>query len=114
MSVAAVGVVPAVPSAVTGVTGTGFIAATDASSAATAASASGSAAFGNALTSSIDSLQGLQSTSDNLAVKAVTGDLTDVHSYTIAASEAKVALEVTSALRNKAIDAFTEIMRMQA
>ena len=112
MSIAAVGVVPAA-SAVTGVTGTGFIAAADASSAATAAAAS-SGAFGNALTSSIDSLGGLQSKADDLAVKAVTGDLTDVHDYTIAASEAKVAIELTAAVRNKAIEAFTEIMRMQA
>ena len=112
MSIAAIGMMPAA-SAVTGVTGTGFIAAADASSAAAAASAS-SGAFGSTLASSIDSLQGLQSTSDNLAVKAVTGDLTDVHDYTIAASEAKVAIELTAAVRNKAIDAFNEIMRMQA
>lgn len=113
MSIAAVGMMPAVASAVTGVAGTGFIAAADASSAAAAASAS-SGAFGSTLASSIDALQGLQSTADDLAVKAVTGDLTDVHDYTIAASEAKVAIELTAAVRNKAIEAFSEIMRMQA
>ena len=110
MSIAAVGAMPAA-SPVTGVAGTGFVTATDASSAAVSAS---SGAFGGTLASSIDSLQGLQSTSDDLAVKAVTGDLTDVHDYTIAASEAKVAIELTAAVRNKAIDAFNEIMRMQA
>ena len=51
---------------------------------------------------------------DALAVKAVTGTLDNVHDYTIAASEAKVTLELTAAVRNKAVDAFTEIMRMQA
>jgi len=62
----------------------------------------------------IDALQQLQSTSQGLAVKAVTGDLDDVHDYTIAAAEASTALELTAAVRNKAVDAFTEIMRMQA
>jgi len=62
----------------------------------------------------VDSLQQLQSTSNDLAVKAVTGDLDDVHDYTIAAAKASTALELTAAVRNKAVEAFTEIMRMQA
>lgn len=61
----------------------------------------------------VDDLQQLQSTSQDLAVKAVTGDLDDVHDYTIAASRASLALELTAAVRNKAVEAFTEIMRMQ-
>lgn len=79
----------------------------------TAASGTG-AAFGTTLAGSIDQLQAMQSTSDVLGVKAVTGDLDDVHDYTIASSQAAVALELTAALRNKAVEAFTEIMRMQA
>jgi flagellar hook-basal body complex protein FliE len=70
--------------------------------------------FANVLGSSIDSLQTMQSTTDALAVKAVTGTLDNVHDYTIAASEAKVTMELTAAIRNKAVDAFSEIMRMQA
>ncbi|MDO8106124.1 flagellar hook-basal body complex protein FliE [Isoptericola sp. b441] len=72
------------------------------------------AVFGGTLAGQVDHLQAMQSTADGLAVKAVTGDLNDIHDYTIAASEASVAMELTSALRNKAIEAFTEIMRMQA
>jgi flagellar hook-basal body complex protein FliE len=105
--------------AVSGVSGTGYAQALDALGAttgtATAPAASGSdAAFGAALAGSVDSLQRAQSTSNDLAVKAVTGDLDDVHDYTVAASQAKVALELTAAVRNKAVEAFTEIMRMQA
>lgn len=77
------------------------------------ASADGGAGFASAL-GSIDNLQQLQSTSAELSVKAVTGDLDDVHDYTIAAAESKLALELTAAVRNKAVEAFTEIMRMQA
>ncbi len=62
----------------------------------------------------IDALQATQSKADALAVKAVTGDLDDVHDYTIAASQAAVTLELTAAVRNKAVEAFSEIMRMQA
>jgi len=81
--------------------------------AASAASAGNGAAFGSVL-GSIDSLQQMQSTTADLAVKAVTGDLENVHDYTIAAAESSLALELTAAVRNKAVDAFTEIMRMQA
>jgi flagellar hook-basal body complex protein FliE len=71
-------------------------------------------AFGVSLASAVDNLTAAQAKSSDLAVKAVTGDLDDVHDYTIAATEAAVTLELTAALRNKAVDAFTEIMRMQA
>ncbi|WP_149203360.1 flagellar hook-basal body complex protein FliE [Actinotalea subterranea] len=82
--------------------------------AATAGTSPTAAVFGADLAGSIDQLQAMQSTSDALAVKAVTGDLDDVHDYTIASSQAAVTLELTAALRNKAVEAFTEIMRMQA
>jgi len=71
------------------------------------------AGFANVL-SGVDNLQQMQSTTNDLAVKAVTGDLTDVHDYTIAAAESSTALELTAAVRNKAVEAFNEIMRMQA
>jgi flagellar hook-basal body complex protein FliE len=102
--------------AVSGVSGTGYVQALDALGATTPTpAASGTdAAFGAALAGSIDSLQQAQSTSNDLAIKAVTGDLDDVHDYTVASSQAKVALELTAAVRNKAVEAFTEIMRMQA
>ena len=68
--------------------------------------------FGNLVTDGIDRLQGVQSTSDQLATKAATGDLNAIHQYTIAASEAAVTTQLTVAVRNKALEAFTEIMRM--
>ena len=62
----------------------------------------------------MDNLQQLQSTSNELAVSAVTGDLDDIHDATLAASRAQVTLELVATMRNKGVDAFNEIMRMQA
>jgi flagellar hook-basal body complex protein FliE len=69
--------------------------------------------FGQLVTDRLEALQGLHQTSDAYAVQAATGDLQDVHDYMIAASESSVATELTVAVRNKAVEAFTEIMRMQ-
>ena len=80
---------------------------------ATSGSTSG-ANFGSTLASAVDNLQQLQSTSNELPVKAVTGDLNDIHQATIAATRAQVTMEVVSAVRDKGIQAFNEIMRMQA
>jgi flagellar hook-basal body complex protein FliE len=81
---------------------------------ATGASSVSGATFGATMTGAVEGLQQLQSESKTLAVKAVTGDLTDIHDATIAATRAQVTLELVSAVRNKGVDAFNEIMRMQA
>jgi flagellar hook-basal body complex protein FliE len=78
------------------------------------ASATSGADFGKSMAGAVDSLQGLQATSDSLAVQAVTGNLDDIHNATIAATRAQVSLELVAAVRNKGVDAFNEIMRMQA
>ncbi len=68
--------------------------------------------FGDLLTDGLTRLEGLQDKADTLAVQGATGDLTALHDYTIAATEASVATQLTVALRNKAVEAFNEIMRM--
>lgn len=77
-------------------------------------SADDGASFAQSVTGAIDDLRQLQSTSNELAVAAVTGDLDDIHSAMIASTRASVTLELVSAVRNKGVDAFNEIMRMQA
>jgi flagellar hook-basal body complex protein FliE len=69
--------------------------------------------FGKTVVDALQNLENVQSNADGLAVKASTGNLNDVHSYMIAATEASVQTELTVAVRNKAVEAFNEIMRMQ-
>jgi flagellar hook-basal body complex protein FliE len=69
--------------------------------------------FGRAIAKALDGLQATQSQADQLAVQAATGDLSDVHDFTIAAAEASLATELTVAIRDRAVEAFNEIMRMQ-
>ena len=103
------GIGPMTATAVQGVQGTGY-----ADAAGAVGSAASRAGFATALTGAVDNLQQLQSTSKQLAVSAVTGNLDDIHSATIAATRAQVTLELVAAVRNKGVDAFNEIMRMQA
>ena len=69
--------------------------------------------FGSMVLDGIERLEGLQDSADSLAVRAASGTLPHIHDYTLAASEAEVATKLTVAVRNKAIESFTEIMRMQ-
>jgi len=68
--------------------------------------------FGQILSQGIENLQGLHDKADQLAVQAATGDLNAIHDYTITATEAAVSTQLTTAVRNKALEAFQEIMRM--
>ncbi len=87
---------------------------TSLSSAGTTAAGATDSAFASTLASSVDGLQAMQAKTDELAVQAVTGNLADVHNYTIAATESSLAMELTATVRNRAVEAFNEIMRMQA
>ena len=66
------------------------------------------------LTGADENLQQLQSTSNELAVQAVTGDLQDIHQAMIASTRASVTLDLVVAVRDRSVSAFNEIMRMQA
>ncbi|HEV7956241.1 MAG TPA: flagellar hook-basal body complex protein FliE [Marisediminicola sp.] len=94
--------------AISAPTATGYLSASE------RAGNAGDGAFQAQLSGAIDNLQQLQGTSNELAIRAVTGDLDDIHSATIASTRAAVTLELVAAVRNKGVDAFNEIMRMQA
>lgn len=69
--------------------------------------------FGALVLDGIERLQSVQTEADKLAVRAATGDLDSLHDYTIAATEASVTTQLTVSLRNRAVEAFNEVMRMQ-
>lgn len=70
--------------------------------------------FSSALGAAITDLQEAQATSNDLAIRAVTGDLQDIHTATLASTRAQVMLELVATVRNKSVEAFNDIMRMQA
>ncbi len=90
--------------------GMGGVAGVD--STATVSSTAGSDAFSSVLASTFDQLQTTQANADGLAAQAATGDLKDVHDYMIARNEASLAVEMVVGVKNAAISAFNEIMRM--
>lgn len=84
---------------------------TAASTAAATDPASGTD-FAQVLQGGLDHLTKVQGVADDLAVQAATGRLQNPHDYLIAATQAQLATDLTVAVRNKAVDAFNEIMRM--
>ncbi len=61
----------------------------------------------------LQQVMSLQSAADGAATGVATGSLTDLHQFTAASTKASLAVELTVALRNRAVDAYQEIMRMQ-
>ena len=84
-----------------------------ASGAGVAATSGPNTDFAGMLSKGLESVQASQTNADNLAVQVANGTLTDPAQYTMAATEASLGLQLTMAIRNKAVEAFQEIMRMQ-
>lgn len=80
---------------------------------AAAGSTEGADGFGTALTSALDNLDSAQKTTDELARAAATGDLDRVEDLMVASTETQLTTQLTVAVRNRAIESFNEIMRMQ-
>ena len=79
----------------------------------TAATEAAGGGFGDMVAKALANVNQTHSTADQLAQAASTGNATDVHDYMIAATQANLATELTVAVRNKAVEAFNDIMRMQ-
>lgn len=69
--------------------------------------------FKGMLKDAVGEVNKLQHESDKLAVGLASGDVEDVHRSMIAMQKAKLALDLTIQVRNKVIEAYQEIMRMQ-
>ena len=80
----------------------------------TAATSGVNTDFAGMLSQGLQSVQTAQSKASDLAVQVANGTLADPAQYTMASTEAALGLQLTMAIRNKAVEAFQEIMRMQA
>jgi len=87
-------------------------AATDTAGAASGVAPSSGGGFSNVLTQALNSIESTQSNADQMAQMAATGQLTNVHDLTIATTEAELATQLTTAVRDRAVAAFNSIMSM--
>lgn len=87
---------------------------TNATAPTRAASSAGSAEdFGKAITGALDNLDASQRNTDELARSAATGDLDRVEDLMVSSTETQLMTQLTVAVRNRAIESFNDIMRMQ-
>jgi flagellar hook-basal body complex protein FliE len=96
----------------TSAAGIGGAAGTVGPAGSTGAQSSSGSDFASALATSLDQLQSTQSAADTLATQAATGNLRDISDYMIASNEASLATDTVVTLKNQAVSAFNEIMRM--
>jgi len=69
--------------------------------------------FGDILSSTLKSVNSLQVNGDNAIKQLQTGDAKHLHDVMIAVEEADISLRMLVQMRNKALTAYEEIMRMQ-
>lgn len=68
--------------------------------------------FAGILNETIEKTNSLQKNADTAIEKFVAGEL-DIHDVMVEVEKANVALQLTIQLRNKVIEAYQEVMRMQ-
>lgn len=69
--------------------------------------------FGEFLDEALNNVNQLQNEASQASINLATGKIQDIAEVTIAAEKATVALQLTMQVRNKVVDAYQEIMRMQ-
>jgi flagellar hook-basal body complex protein FliE len=69
--------------------------------------------FGDTLKGFIKDVNSMQNHADKSIEKMVAGEITDVHQVMVAVEEANTAFSLMMELRNKMLDAYQEILRMQ-
>ncbi|MBV8713972.1 MAG: flagellar hook-basal body complex protein FliE [Chloroflexi bacterium] len=68
--------------------------------------------FGNALKQAVSSLQQLGGQADSASLSLAKGDPIDIHEVMIANEQASLGFSMAVQVRNKLVDAYSEIMRM--
>lgn len=69
--------------------------------------------FGQLFKQKLEEVNAAQNTSDKLTNQLVTGEVKDIHEVMIASQKASLSLQLTVQVRNKVVEAYQEVMRMQ-
>jgi flagellar hook-basal body complex protein FliE len=69
--------------------------------------------FGEFLSEALSNVNQLQNDAKQASLNLAAGRIQDISEVTIAAEKATVALQLTMQVRNKVVDAYQEVMRMQ-
>lgn len=69
--------------------------------------------FGQLLTDALDNVNDLQKKADQTSIDLATGRVEDISQVVIAAEKAAIALQLTIQVRNKMLESYQEMMRMQ-
>ena len=91
----------------------GPIGAADGATPATQAAAAGDTGFAGVLSSAISGLNGQMVGSEHLAEKAATGQLADPTVALVAVEKADLAFNTAVQVRNKLVEGWQELSRMQ-
>ncbi len=77
------------------------------------AGAAGGASFGQYLTDALDQVNALQQASTQMTDDFIAGRTDSIHEVLIAGEKASLSLQMALEIRNKVLDAYQEINRMQ-
>ncbi len=69
--------------------------------------------FTDILSNAMQEAQATDTASQADTLRLLSGDITDIHTATIQAQKAELSLNLAIQIRNKVIDAYNEVMRMQ-
>ncbi|MGM7635845.1 flagellar hook-basal body complex protein FliE [Bacillus sp. Hm123] len=69
--------------------------------------------FASMLKNSINELNKVETKSTQMTDKLIRGENVDLHQVLIASQKASVSMQLTMEVRNKVVEAYQEIMRMQ-
>lgn len=82
-------------------------------SAAPASSGDGKGGFGDVLKGLIDDTDGLQKDADEAVQQMMTGEKQNLHEVMLTMAKADVSFRMMLEVRNKLVEAYQEVMRMQ-
>ena len=74
---------------------------------------SGKSDFGTFLAKAVNEVNQSQVDADNISEKFLAGEVDNIHQVTIAMENAKISLQLALQVRNKFVEAYQEISRMQ-